>query len=231
MDDGSKPLNKYLWKDVSDEPWLGAKAAPEQRRPRDVFRCPADKPDEGMGRGVGLPVNYLGPSVASPYELYGTSYMCNRGWMYDPEIIDLYYKCITLPLTHEKVNYLNNGVSKIAMHWPSAETYVAADLWFLWSLFYHQAVPGAHSKQSIHNAVFLDGHAAPAYVTQRDVERWGPRVPGQYTPKYGDGWRETRGTYNGSYTVGTSPNGKRAPWNGTDPFGGGTGQGVTGREQ
>src|SRR5688572_2819666 len=100
MEDAAKPLNKYLWKDMADEPWTGAKTAPEQRRPRDVFRCPADKPGEGMGRGVGLPVNYLGTSEPSPYELYGTSYMCNRGFMYDPQIIDLYYKAMSPPLTH-----------------------------------------------------------------------------------------------------------------------------------
>ena len=225
MDDGSKPLNKYLWKDIVDEPWSGVKVAADTRRPRDVFRCPADKPGEGFRNGgVGSQINYLGPTVQSPYELYGTDYMCNRGWMYDQDIVDLYYKCMTPPLTHDKVNYFNNGISKIALRWPSSETYVAADLLFIWSIFYHKAIPGAHSKQSIHNAVFLDGHAAPAYITQRDVERWGAYVPGRYTPKYGEGWRDARKPTTGTQSP-TSVGNKRAPWDGQtwDPFGGGVG--------
>ena len=72
-------------------------------------------------------------------------------------------------------------------------------------------MPGAHSKQSIHNAVFLDGHAAPAYVTTRDVEKWGARIPGRYVPKSGDGWREVN-SYDSKDIY--------APWGGTDPFGG-----------
>ena len=229
MDDWSKPLNQFLWRNESDTVWAGAKTAPQLRSPRDVFRCPADKPGEGMGRGVGLPVNYLGPTVASPYELYGTSYMCNRGFMYDPEILNLYYQVMTPPLTYEKVNFFNKGVSKIVMHWPSSETYVASDIWFLWSLFYHQAVPGAHSKQSIHNAVFLDGHAAPAYVTARDIQNWGPYIPGQYAPHSGDGWHEAgSGTWGRttSYVGGPQNINGKVPWKSTDPFAGGTAGGL-----
>jgi prepilin-type N-terminal cleavage/methylation domain-containing protein/prepilin-type processing-associated H-X9-DG protein len=220
VEDASKPLDKYLRQNMAPEPWTGTKTPAAQRKDWNVFRCPADK-GEGMGRGVGLPLDYLAPGVGSPYEAYGTSYMSNRGFMYDRQITNLYYSVMTPPLTHEKVNYYNAGVSKIVKSWPSAETYVCADIWFLWSLFYHQALPGAHSSQSIHNAVFLDGHAAPAYVTTRDVQDWGPRIPGSYFPKSGDGWREA-GNYDPNYrsgSVGTA-SGKGFPWNGTDPFGG-----------
>lgn len=209
MEDSSKPLDKYLWANLTPEPWTGTKTRAADRKDRNVFRCPADK-GEGMGRGVGLPLDYLAPGVGSPYQAYGTSYMSNRGFMYDRKITSLYSQCMTLPYTHAKVNYLNAGVSKIVKSWPSSETYVAADIWFLWSTFYHVALPGAHSKQSIHNAVFLDGHAAPAYITTRDAELWGPRVPGKYIPKSGDGWREV-------YDY--DPKGQY-PWSGTDPFGG-----------
>jgi prepilin-type N-terminal cleavage/methylation domain-containing protein/prepilin-type processing-associated H-X9-DG protein len=215
MDDAMKPLNKYLWKDLFSERWTGAKVAPDKRQERLVFRCPADKAD-GMGRGVGVPVNYMGPTVQSPYELYGTSYMSNRGFMYDKEIVRLYNQCMIPPLTDAKVNYFNQGVSRIVERWNSSETYLTADLWFLWSIFYNKAIPGAHSSQSIHNAVFLDGHAAPAYITSRNIQEWGAYVPGKYVPKTGDGWREVRDP--NSY----DPTGIKIPWTATDPFGGGT---------
>ena len=217
IDDNSKPLDRYVYKDLAPEPWLGTKTPAAKRVERDVFRCPADD-GGGMGRGYGLPVDYLAPGVGSPYQAYGTSYMSNRGFMNDPDIVALYYKCMTLPYTHEKVNYFNAGISKIVKSWPSSETIVCADIWFLWSTFYHVALPGAHSSQSIHNALFLDGHAAPAYITQRDVQRWGTRNTSRYTSKDGDGWRET-GNSNTSrygYTVGN----QTTPWNGTDPMGG-----------
>lgn len=212
LEDSSKPLNKYLYRNLpGDEPWLGARTPAEKREPRDVFRCPADD-GGGMGRGVGSRVDYMAPGVLSPYELYGTSYMSNRGFMHDKEIIELYYKTITLPITHEKVNFFNNGVSKIVMRWDATQTYVASDIWFVWSLFYHRAIPGAHSSQSVHNAVFLDGHAAPAFVTARDIANWGPKSFGRYVPKYGDGWREMRVW---------DPSIRKIPWSGTDPFSGG----------
>ncbi len=214
MDDALKPLDKYIWHELASERWTGAKTAAALRAQRNVFRCPADGPG-GMGRGIGVPLDYLAPGVGSPYEAYGTSYMSNRGFMYDSKIISLYYSTITTPITDEKVNYLNAGVSKIVKSWSSSETYVAADIWFLWSLYYHQAVPGAHSSQSIHNAVFLDGHAAPAYVTAHDVASWGPRNASQYVPKSGDGWREV-GTYDPKV---------QSPWSGTDPFGGSNNRG------
>ena len=210
VDDRDKPLNKYLYKDIYPEHWSGARAAAEARVARDAFRCPADD-GTGMGRGVGAPVNYLGPSVPSPYELYGTSYMSNRGFMYDAEVVQLFRRVMSPPWTHAKVDYFNKGVSKIVTRWNASETYVAADVWFLWSLFYGVDVPGAHSKQSAHNGVFLDGHAKHVYVTKRDLTSWGPRVPGRYTPKFGDGWREVR-RWDARDTY-------LAPWSGVDPFG------------
>ena len=59
------------------------------------------------------PLTYLGPSVQSPYELYGTSYMSNRGFMYDREIVALFRRVMTPPLTHAKVDYFNRGISRI----------------------------------------------------------------------------------------------------------------------
>ena len=219
MEDSTKPLNKYLYKDMTPEPWNGTKTAPDKRWQRDVFRCPADT-GEGMGRpGQGLPVNYACPSVMSPYEAYGTTYMCNRGFMYDPDITALYYKTMTGPWTHEKVNHFNRGIAKIMGKWNQCETYVAADIWFLWSVFYHKDFAGMHSKQSVHNGVFLDGHAQHVYITSRDVQRWGTKFTGSYTPKYGDGWREVgdpnRLSKQGSISTGYY----QVPWNAYNPFG------------
>lgn len=218
MEDHAKPLNKYLYKDMQSERWDGTKTAPEKRWQRDVFRCPADS-GEGMGRPNSiLPVNYLAPGVPSPYEAYGTTYMSNRGFMYDPDIVALYYKTMTPPYTTEKVNHFNKGIAKIMGKWNQCETYIAADIWFLWSVFYHKPYAGMHSKQSVHNGVFLDGHAQHCYITTRDVTNWGAKVTGTYTPKYGDGWREigNPGTYkHGS----TSPTYLQTPWNATNPFG------------
>ena len=218
MEDSAKPLNQYLYKDVAAEPWTGAKTAPDLRRQRDTFRCPADD-GSGMGRpGSPLPVNYAAPQVLSPYEAYGTTYMCNRGFMYDPDIIRLYQRTMTPPWTHEKVNYFNKGIAKIMSKWNQSETYIAADIWFLWSVYYHKPFAGMHSKQSAHNGVFLDGHAKHVYITQRDVERWGAKIPGIYTPKYGDGWREIGKPSPTTQSSGGITHGQ-APWNGYNPFG------------
>ena len=217
IEDAAKPLNKYLYKDIFPEPWTGAKTSPDQRLAREAFRCPADD-GSGMGRGVGKPVNYLGPTVASPYELYGTSYMSNRGFMYDYEIVQLFYKTMTAPWTHAKVNFYNQGVSRIVTKWNASETYVAADIWFLWSLFYQKQIAGAHSSQPYHNGVFLDGHATRCYITQRDLDTaGGTYVPGKYVPKYGSGWREVRQYGSKGYAGGG--NYVVVPWSGTDPFG------------
>jgi len=101
IDDNSKPLDRYIYKDLAPEPWLGTKTPAAKRVERDVFRCPADD-GGGMGRGYGLPVDYLAPGLGSPYQAYGTSYMSNRGFMDDVDIVNLYYKCMTAPYTHEK---------------------------------------------------------------------------------------------------------------------------------
>jgi prepilin-type N-terminal cleavage/methylation domain-containing protein/prepilin-type processing-associated H-X9-DG protein len=221
IEDGSKPLNKYLYKDCTPEPWLppGPKTPANQRKERDVFHCPADGPD-GYGKvGTGgSALNYLGPSVSSPFELYGTDYMVNRGFMYDADIVNLYYQILSPPWTHSKVDHFNKAVSKVVMGWNSQETYLMADMLFIWSIFYKQAIPGAHSSQSMHNAVFMDGHVAPCYVTTKDVQSWGAYVPGQYDPKSGDGWREAKRP-SGYYPGG--PTSKQNPWNGDNPFGGG----------
>jgi hypothetical protein len=138
--------------------------------------------------------------------------------MYDRDIVRLFSK-IPPPYTHEKINYFNNGVSKIVMRWNPVQTYVTADIWFLWSLFYHKAIPGAHSSQSIHNGVFLDGHAEAVYITAKNIQDWGAQSTGSYVPKDGDGWREYR----------NFDTKDRYFWNGNDPFGGGSNrQGVTG---
>ncbi len=191
IDDSSKPLNKYLYKDMYPETWTGTRAAADKRPPRDVFRCPADD-ESGMGSRTATPLTYLGPTVPSPYELYGTSYMTNRGFMYDREILALHRRVMSPPLTHAKVDYFNRGISKIVARWNQSETYVAADLLFIWAMFYHADIPGAHSRENAHNGVFLDGHAKHVYISKNDIAQWGARRPGRYVPKYGNGWRETR---------------------------------------
>ena len=120
------------------------------------------------------------------------------------------------PLTYEKVDYLNKGVSKIVARWPASEVYMAADLQFIWSIFYHVQVPGAHTSQNLHNGVFLDGHATHVYVSNEDIARWGTRIPGRYLPKYGSGWKDARIPVTGGQS---SAAGKGVPWSGTDPFG------------
>ncbi|MGB7156787.1 MAG: type II secretion system protein [Tepidisphaeraceae bacterium] len=218
IDDGSKPLNKYLYKDIYPESWTGARATANARLSRDVFRCPADD-ETGIGSRTGTPVTYLGPTVPSPYELYGTSYMSNRGFMYDRDIVALYYRVMAPPLTHQKVDYFNRGISRLVARWNQSETYVAADLLFIWAMFYHVDIPGAHSRENAHNGVFLDGHAKHVYISKRDLADWGPRFPGQYRPKSGSGWRETRLTdvMKGMATY-TSSN---IPFPAWDPFGSG----------
>lgn len=218
IDDSSKPLNKYLYKDMYPETWTGARAPADARPPRDVFRCPADD-GSGMGSYTPTPLTYLGPTVPSPYELYGTSYMTNRGFMYDREIVDLYRRVMTYPYTHAKVDYFNRGISKIVARWPQSETYVAADLLFIWAMFHHADIPGAHSRENAHNGVFLDGHAKHVYISKRDLADWGPRIPGRYRPKSGSGWREARyaqlAKSIGSYQS------HNAPFPAWDPFGAG----------
>ena len=216
MDDRDKPLNKYLYKDLSPGAWDGTKAAAEKREPRDVWRCPADDVEGTLGNhGVGVRLNYLGPTVPSVHELLGTTYQCNRGWMYDSEIVRLYYQIFTgaAPRTHERVDYFNRGISRIISRWNASETYVAADVKFLWSVFYHVDLPGAHTNQPMHNGVFLDGHAKAVYISKRNVQEWGPRGF-RYTPKWGDGWREARNP--GIPKSGTGH--PTPPWGGTDPF-------------
>ena len=217
MDDTDKPLNKYLYRDMHGQTWTGSRATADARYPRDVFRCPADDGSGMSNAKVGVPLNYLGPTVLSPYELYGTSYMCNRGWMYDKQIVNLYYKVFPTsgPKTYEQVDTFNRGISKIMLRWPSAETYVAADIQFLWSIFYHVPVAGAHTSQNLHNGVFLDGHAQHVYVSNRNLQDWGTYVPGRYVPKIGEGWRDARDPeYGGG---GSAGNGK-VPWSGRNPF-------------
>jgi type II secretory pathway pseudopilin PulG len=215
MDDRDKPLNKYIYKNLYPGPRNGTKVAANQRDPRDVFRCPADQPEGGLNnQGVGSKLNDLGPSVPSVHELLGTSYQCNRGWMYDGEIMQLFNKTFaTSPWTHEKVDYFNRGASRIVARWNQSETYVAADVLFLWSVFYNVQLPGAHSSGPWHNGVFLDGHAKAVYVGGQTVAQWGARLPGRYTPKWGEGWREVR-YFDSS---------KQTPYlyGGSDPFGAG----------
>ena len=220
MDEQNKPLNKYMYREVKlSEPWTGAKTPADQRPNRDVFRCPADTAT-GMGRGVGARVDYMAPGVMSPYETYGTSYMTNRGFMYDREVARLISQQLsTAPWNHSKINYLNHAVSKTVMKWNATDTYVACDLWFLWSLFYHVSIPGAHSSQPYHNAVFLDGHARAVYLDARTVGQWGPRIPGQYIPKWGDGFKEVD-----VWDAKDRQNGYYHPIRGWDPFGGTNGE-------
>ena len=220
IDDKDKPLNKYLYKDMYPGRWTGTRAAADKRPPRDVFRCPADD-GTGMSNGkVGVPLNYLGPTVPSPYELYGSSYMCNRGWMYDRDIVQLFYRTLgSGGMTTAKVDYFNHGISKLVARWNASETYVAADLQFIWSVFYHVQVPGAHTSQPLHNGVFLDGHAKHVYISNADVNRWGPRIPGRYIPKFGDGWRDAKRPQTDYYDSHYGSATKRVPWSGYDPFG------------
>ena len=217
MDEGDKPLNKYLYKNVYSGTWDGTRAAADGRPPRDVFKCPADDGNGMSNNRIGVPFNYLGTSVPSPYDLYGTNYMMNRGWMYDTEIVNEAWRVLgSGPLTHDKVNGLNRYVTKVMSKWIASETYAAVDLQFIWSVFYHVQMPGAHTNQPYHNAVFLDGHAKPVYVTQHDVNSWGGRIPGRYIPKYGEGWREARNPYPQGAGA---PSSKGVPWSATDPMG------------
>jgi len=117
------------------------------------------------------------------------------------------------------VDYLNRGVSKIVARWPAAEVYMAADLQFIWSIFYHIKVPGAHTSQNLHNGVFLDGHATHVYISDADIASWGPHVPGKYLPKYGNGWKDARiPVTNGTFGVSPAQKGS-IPWSAFDPFG------------
>jgi len=215
MDDHDKPLNGYLYKSMYPDLWTGVKAAADERPARNVFRCPADTMNNSS---VGVPYNYLGTAVPSPYELYGTSYPCNRGWMYDADIIDVVNKYASAPLTYARVDGLNKAISRIVARWDSTKTYVCTDMPFLWSVFYSKAVPGAHSRRSVHNALFLDGHATTIEITATDVARWNTYSAGRYTPKSGDGW------YDGKNINRYGNLDKNVPYNNNDPFNTGTSQ-------
>ncbi len=184
LTESEKPLNRYMYKSVGlPDHWNGVKLPANQRVERDVFRCPAD-PD-GIGR-PGYKIDNI-PGIHSPYVRYGTSYLTNRGFVHDPQLWQMFWRYMTSPWTHAKVDSYNHAMSRTVSKWNASRTYLAADMWFIWSLFYHKEIRGMHGSQPQHNVVFMDGHAQPVLVTDTDFGAFGPRVAGRYVVKrFGD---------------------------------------------
>jgi prepilin-type N-terminal cleavage/methylation domain-containing protein/prepilin-type processing-associated H-X9-DG protein len=225
MDEREKALTRYLASDVpAPEPFNGVRTPSAQRTARNVFRCPADMPGEGIGR-LGMPSDYLAPGIHSDYERYGTSYYSNRGWVDDPDVWKLVFQVQRSGgFTPANVDYLNKACSKLIFKWNAPRTILAAEHWFNWSLFYGRPIVGAHSnKQSIHNVVFLDGHAGQVLLSAGDFQRPPGWPANRYYPKHSFGWSE----YNdrnplGGYQPGTA-NKRGSPYNSITPGGAGIG--------
>jgi prepilin-type N-terminal cleavage/methylation domain-containing protein/prepilin-type processing-associated H-X9-DG protein len=190
LEEKEKPLTRYLAKEVPGaEPFNGTRTLASNRPLRDVFRCPADMPTDGLGRR-GFQPDYLAPGVHSHYERYGTSYYSNRGFVEDPVVFKLMLRTIGTGLTPKNVDYLNKAMSKYILTWNSTRTILAAENWFNWSLFYGVTIPGAHNDRlSIHNVLFMDGHAAPIVLSGQDLQR--PSGVVGYYPRRAPGWSET----------------------------------------
>jgi prepilin-type processing-associated H-X9-DG protein len=62
-------------------------------------------------------------------------------------------------------------MSREVFTWNQSRTYLMADLWFIYSLFYYKPIQGAHSSRSIHNVLFMDGHAAPIELSGNNLIR------------------------------------------------------------
>lgn len=172
IDEQEKPLNRYLYKNLTPaNPFSGTREPASARQAREIFRCPADVPDVGDLR-AGYQSDYLAPGVFSNYDRYGTSYYSNRGWMDDPNILSLLSQLISGPMTAEAVDHFNLACSHVVAQWDATRTVLCAENWFNWSLFYGVPIPGAHGgRQSIHNVLFFDGHAAAITLTAADVGR------------------------------------------------------------
>ncbi len=211
LDEREKALTRYLAKEVeAPEPFTGTRTKEDARPARDIFRCPADMPGEGIGR-LGMQSDYLAPGVHSDYERYGTSYYSNRGWVDDPDVWKLVVDTEKSGgFTPENVDFLNKACSKLVFKWNAPRTILAAEHWFNWSLFYARPIIGAHSnKQSIHNVVFMDGHAGPVILTAGDFQRPIGWPTNRYYPKHSTSWSE----YNDKNVL-----------NGRSPYGGVTSQ-------
>jgi prepilin-type N-terminal cleavage/methylation domain-containing protein/prepilin-type processing-associated H-X9-DG protein len=192
LEEKEKPLTRYLYKEVPGaEPFNGTRTLAKDRPLRDVFRCPADMPTDGLGR-KGYAADYLAPGIHSHYERYGTSYYSNRGFVEDPTVLKMVMRLVQSGLTPSNVDYTNKAMSKYIMTWNATRTVLAAENWFNWSLFYGITIPGAHNdRQSIHNVLFMDGHASAVILTLNDLRR--PTGYVGYYPRWNTNWMEVGG--------------------------------------
>jgi prepilin-type N-terminal cleavage/methylation domain-containing protein/prepilin-type processing-associated H-X9-DG protein len=188
-----RPLNWYLYKDVSRDNFNGTRVLANRRPPRNVFRCPADDGTSIAGMNSGNSWSTGVPNVVSPYEAYGTSYYVNTGFFNDREIQRLWNATGTLggnPSTLlARLSAFNQAASREVLRWPASETYFVSEIWFNISLRYRERLKGWHGTFSKHNVLFMDGHAAPMTIREVDFLR-PPGYFGSNYPHRGDGWSE-----------------------------------------
>jgi len=178
-----KPLTSITDKSVGPaDPYNGIRLASSKRPKRELFRCPAD-----VGAGIGRNgySDFITPGVHSPYEAFGTSYMANRFFIEDPSLDATMISMLTHPWTPQNIDYANKAMSKTVLRWNSSRTVLASDVWFLLALWYESPWQGAHTNDSSHNVVFMDGHAEVVQLGEANTKR--PVANGRRV-YHGDNW-------------------------------------------
>lgn len=199
-----KPLNRYLFRssDLEGHPDFnrsdGSRINVQSRTARELFRCPQDTWENPAFNarilqldgptGFGVHLSQFG--TASPYFIYGTSYFTQLSFLYDKSVNRLWTGVVNRwPPRHDDIAQLNRATAKIISRWNSARTVVMADVQFERSLYFKERFPGYHGRFSSHNALFLDGHAAPVTIRLADFKP-PPGWPASSAnhPHRGDGW-------------------------------------------
>lgn len=194
--EAEKPLNRYIYRHADLQGASdfnrsnGAKIAADQRRVRDLFRCPADEPNSLPG-GFQFGVSSI-PGVTSPYEIYGTSYLSNSGWADDTAIKRLltafFFGSDDGP-TLSSLATLNHAISREVGKWSASRTYLIAEAWFPLSISSSERLRGWHGKFSTHNVLFMDGHAKAVTIVRSDFTR-PPGITYNPYPRRGADWSE-----------------------------------------
>ncbi len=180
LDEQEKPLNKYVDRNLTvANQYSGVKETAGARRPRELFRCPADSSPDGDSRpGTPIPQDYNVPGVFSDYDRMGTSYATNRHWYNDDAIWPRLQKlCAQSTIKTSDVDSFNGSASRIISKWNATRTVLLTEKWFNWSTFYGIPFAGAHAsgKRSVHNILFFDGHVASIELGDADLVSGGGR--------------------------------------------------------
>lgn len=167
--ENEKPLNRFLYRDIGPpESFTGTRTPAGQRIDRPAFRCPSDyagTPAFRISTGV--------PAATSPYEAWGTSYFMNEGFADDRDIKTLLGAFFSDQATIASYTHLNRSISREIARWSASRTVLAAEVPFIVSVRsgVRQRLMGFHNRFSTHNVLFVDGHAKPVTVIERDFQR------------------------------------------------------------